>query len=126
MFFNSILTIFQKIFAQIYRKSFVLKNLDWLIFANILFTILFSLFAPSDSIGYFAIFAIILTSIKLLVKPNERFSLTLADKYLLIYFMFVLISVAGSSLLLLSIKGFCKTLIDSRAVIIIHYLWRCV
>jgi len=123
LFFNSILTIFQKIFAQIYRKSFVLKNLDWLIFANIIFTILFSLFAPSDSIGYFAIFAIILTSIKLLVKPNERFSLTLADKYLLIYFMFVLISVAGSSLLLLSIKGFCKTLIYiGFYVSFIHYL----
>ena len=123
MFFNSILTIFQKIFAQIYKKSFVLKNLDSLIFMNIIFIILFSLFSPSDSIGYFAIFAIVLTAIKLLVKPNERFSFTLADKFLLVYFMVVLISVAGSSLLFLSIKGFCKTLIYiGFYVSFIHYL----
>ena len=77
----------------------------------------------SDSIGYFAIFAIILTFIKILVKPNEKFSLSLADKFLLIYFMLIIISVAGSSLLALSIKGFCKTLIYlGFYVSFIHYL----
>ena len=72
--------------------------------------ILSSTVAPSDYIGYFAIFAIILTAVKLLTKTGEKFELTWADKLLLVYFLFVLISVAGSSLLYLSLKGFFKTL----------------
>ena len=87
-----------------------MQNIDWLIFANILLVILSSTIAPSDYIGYFAIFAIILTTIKLITKTGEKFELTWADKLLLIYFLFVVISVAGSSLLYLSLKGFFKTL----------------
>ncbi len=123
MIFNSILSFSQKISAQLYEKSFVLKNLDWLIFINIILLILFSTFAPSDSIAYFAIFAIILTTVKLLVKPNERFSLSKADKFLLVYFLFVLISVAGSTLFALSLKGFFKTIIYlAFYVSFVHYL----
>lgn len=110
MFLNNILTFFQNKLSPIYDKSFFLQKIDWLIFANILLVILSSTIAPSDYIGYFAIFAIILTCIKLLSKTGERFELTWADKLLLTYFIFVIISVAGSSLLYLSLKGFFKTL----------------
>lgn len=111
MFLNTVLTNIQNFFAPFYYKSVVLKNLDWLIFINILLLIYASAAASSDSIGYFAIFIIILTIIKLLVKPGEKFSLSLADKFLLLYLMLVVISVAGSTLLVLSFKGFSKTLI---------------
>ena len=111
MLINSILSIFQAILKPIYERSFVLQNLDWLIFTNIILVIISSVFAPSDSIGYFAIFAIVLTIVKLLTKNGEKFEPGLADKFLLVYFVFVLISVAGSSLLYLSIKGFFKTLV---------------
>ena len=110
MFFNSILTFFQNKLSPIYNKSFFLQKIDWLIGVNILFVILSSTIAPSDYIGYFAIFAIILTAVKLITKTGEKFELTWADKFLLIYFLFVVISVAGSSLLYLSLKGFFKTL----------------
>ena len=123
MIINNILNKIQKIFRPIYEKSYILKNIDSLIELSIYLVILSSIFMSSDSIGYFAIFAIILTFIKILVKPNEKFTLTLADKFLLIYFMLVIISVAGSSLLALSIKGFCKTLIYlGFYVSFIHYL----
>ena len=89
----------------------MLKNIDTLIFANILFLIFASAYLPSDNIAYFAIFSIILTSVKLLVKPKEAFEISLPERFLLLYFIFVLISVAGSSLFLLSLKGFCKTLV---------------
>ena len=36
--------------------------------------------------------------------------MTTSEKVLLIYLMFVLISVAGSTLFVYSLKGFCKTL----------------
>ena len=123
MFLNSLLEFSQNISVQLYKNSVVLKNIDTLIFINIICVILSSLFLPSDNIGYFAIFVVLLSVIKLLVKPNERFCLSLSDKFLLVYFLFVLISVAGSSLLMLSIKGFSKTLIYLGFYIgFIHYL----
>lgn len=123
MLFNSLLSFTQNVSAKLYKKSFVLNNLDWLIFVNIILLFICSTYAPSDSIGCFAIFAIILTFIKLLVKPNERFCLSTSDKFLLLYFMIVLISVAGSSLIFLSIKGFCKILIYLGFYIsVVHYL----
>ena len=111
MFLNSVLLFIQKKINPFYQKSAILKNIDWLIFFNILSLILCSTVFTSDSLGYFAIFNIILTAVKLMTKPNSKLTLTLAEKYLLLYFLFVLISVAGSTLLSLSLKGFCKTII---------------
>jgi len=123
MILNTVLSFFQTIFRPIYEKSFFLQNLDWLIGLNILLVIFTSTFAQSDNIGYFAIFAIMLTVIKLLTKSGERFELTLADKFLLGYFLFVLISVAGSSLFYLSLKGFFKTFVYlGFYVSLIYYL----
>ena len=111
MFLNSLLSYSQNLFHKLYEKSFVLKKIDTLIYFNILTVLFLSLFAPSDSIGIFAIFAIILTLIKLLTKKGARVTFSISDKILLIYFFLVLISLAGSSLFILSFKGFCKTLI---------------
>ena len=111
MFFNKILLFSQKLFNTLYQKSVVLKKIDLLIFLSIILVIFMSAFASSDTISYFAIIGIILTFIKLLTKPDEKFSMTTGDKFLLIYFMIVIISVAGSTLFAYSFKGFCKTLI---------------
>ena len=66
MLINSIIKKTQTIFKPIYDRSFVLQKLDWIIGLNIFLVIISSIFAPSDSIGYFAIFAIIMTTLKLL------------------------------------------------------------
>lgn len=108
MFFNLIIRKSQHFFYKIYNKSFVLKNLDWLVFFNILAIILTSTFAQSDTIGYFAIFMVVLTILKIFVKTGERILFTNSDKFLLIYFLILLISLAGSSLFWLSLKGFFK------------------
>lgn len=123
MLLNSVLELCQKLLKPLYEKSFFLQNLDRLIGLNILLLIFAATCAPSDNIGYFAIFAIVLTSIKLLTKKGEKFELTLADKFLLIYFFVVIISVAGSSLFYLSLKGFLKTFVYlGFYVSLIHYL----
>lgn len=122
MLLNNFLSFCQTILRPIYQKSLVLQNIDNLIGLNILLVILTSTFSPSDYIGYFAIFAIILTFIKLVTKSGEKFELTLADKFLLVYFLLVLVSVAGSSLFYLSLKGFFKTLTYlGFYVSLIHY-----
>ena len=123
MFINSVLNKIQELFLPVYEKSFILKNIDWLVGANIFLVIFASTFASSDTIGYFALFAIFLTIIKLLTKTDEKFEMNLADKFLLIYFIFVIISVAGSSLFYLSLKGFFKTFTYIGFYIsVIHYL----
>lgn len=123
MFVNFILSKIQNIFKPAYEKSFVLKKIDLFIGANIFLLIFFSTFAQSDNIGYFALAAIFLTIIKLLTKPKEGFFLSSGDKFLLLYFLFVLISLAGSSLFVLSLKGFFKTLTYLGFYIsFIHYL----
>ena len=70
MFLNNVLSYFQNLLNPIYEKSLLLKNIDTFIFFCILGVIISSTFAPSDYIGYFGIFAIILTIIKLLFKNN--------------------------------------------------------
>lgn len=123
MFFNSLLLSIQKFLRPVYDRSFVLQKIDRLIFINILLVIFSSTCAQSDNIGYFAIFAIIFTVVKLLTKSGEHFVLSTADKFLLIYFLLVVISVAGSSLFYLSLKGFFKTFIYlGFYVSFIHYI----
>ncbi len=123
MLLNSLLEKFQYLFKPVYDSSFVLQKIDWFIFINILLVILSSTFAQSDNIGYFAIFAIILTIVKLLTKTGEHFAMTTADKFLLLYFVLVVISVAGSSLFALSLKGFFKTFIYlGFYVSFVHYI----
>ena len=123
MLINLILDKIQNLLKPIYERSYILQNIDWIVGLNIFLVIISSTFTQSDNIGYFAIFTILLTSIKLLAKSGEKFEMDLADKLLLIYFLFVLISVAGSSLLYLSIKGFFKTLTYlGFYVSVIHYL----
>ena len=123
MIINNILLRTQNILKPVYDRSFVLQKIDGLIFLNILLVILSSTFAQSDNIGYFAIFAIILTCVKLLTKSDSRFELTTADKFLLVYFLLVVISVAGSTLFYLSLKGFFKTFIYlGFYVSFIHYI----
>lgn len=123
MLVNVLLNKLQKVLKPVYNRSFVLQKIDLLIGLNIFFIIIFSTFAQSDSIGYFAIFAIILTCVKLITKPNEKFSMSSGDKFLLIYFIFTLISLFGSSLFCLSLKGFFKTITYlGFYVSFVHYL----
>lgn len=101
----------------------MLQNIDYAIGFCIFCVIVCSLIAPSDNIGYFALISIFLTAVKLITKPNEQFLMNRADKFLLLYFIFVLISLAGSSLFYLSLKGFFKTLTYLGFYIsFIHYL----
>ena len=123
MFINSILDKIQIVLKPVYNSSYLLKNIDYVIGLSIFMVIITSTFAQSDFIGYFAIFAIVFTCLKFLTKTGEKFELTFGDKLLLLYFMLVIISVAGSSLFALSLKGFFKTFTYlGFYVSVVHYL----
>lgn len=91
------------------ENSFFLKNIDNIIFSTIIGVFVLSTFASSDSIGYIALVTLFLTVIKLFVKKEEKIEINLFEVFLLLYFLIVVISLAGSSLFYLSFKGFLKT-----------------
>lgn len=63
----------------------------------------------SDAIGFLALITIFLTLLKVITKKGEKFEPNTFEIWLLAYFMIVVISLAGSTLFTLSLKGFMKT-----------------
>lgn len=109
MMFNKILEFTQKKTEYLYKNSLFLQNIDKFIFASIIAVFLASTVMPSDVIGFIALITVFLTFVKILFKPGERISYRSFELWLLLYFMIVIISLAGSTLFSLSLKGFFKT-----------------
>lgn len=111
MMFNNILKFSQNKLAYLYENSLFLSNIDRFILPFILLTFITSTFMSSDSIGLFALVVIFLTFIKLFTKKGEILEFKNFEIWLLAYFMIVVISLFGSTLFALSLKGFFKTVI---------------
>lgn len=123
MFINKVLNYIHKYTADLYNNSIILQNLDNIIFVCILATFILSTFVNSDIIGYFGLIVFILTLVKAMFKPNETFKCEKFEIFLIAYFMLVLISLAGSTLFMLSLKGFLKTFIYlGFYVSVVHHL----
>ena len=123
MAINKVLEFIHKHKNVIYENSLILQNIDKFILCFILLTFILSTFVSSDMIGYFAICTAGLTVVRILFTPKDSFKLETFELFLLAYFMLVLVSVAGSSLLHLSLKGFMKTLIYLTFYIsVVHHL----
>lgn len=86
-----------------------MQNIDKLIFASVIAVFLSSTVMSSDVIGFIALITVFLTIVKILTKPHEKLDCKNFELWLLAYFMIVIISLAGSTLFHLSLKGFFKT-----------------
>ena len=106
---NKILTFSQNKCSYLWESSFFLKNIDNFIFATIIGIFILSTFASSDIIGYIALITLFLTVIKIFMKKGEKIEPNLFEIFLIIYFLIIIISLAGSSLFYFSLKGFFKT-----------------
>ena len=123
MFLNKVLKFIHKHTGKIYENSFILQNLDKIIFPLILLTFVVSVFLNSDIIGYFAICVSLFTVARVLFTPDDEFKCEKFELFLLGYFMLVLVSLAGSTLFHSSLKGFMKTLIYlSFYISVVHHL----
>ncbi len=111
MMFNKIFQFSQNKLNFLYRNSIFIQNIDKLILPFILLTFISSTFMNSDYIGFLALIIIFLTMIKMFTKPESKFEYTLAEIFLIIYFMLVIVSLFGSTLFLTSLKGFFKTFV---------------
>ena len=107
--FNGILKFTQSKTKFLYENSLFLQNIDKLIFLSIIFVFLASTCMSSDVIGFIALITVFLTFVKILTKPDQTISVKTFELWLLIYFMLVIVSLAGSTLFHLSLKGFFKT-----------------
>lgn len=109
--FNKLFNFTQNHTQAFYNNSLLLQNIDKFIYLSILAVFAASTIFPSDYIGLIAVFTTLMTIVKLLFVKGEKLETTGAEIWLLAYFMIVIISLAGSSLFMLSLKGFLKTLI---------------
>ena len=109
--FNKIFRFTQEKTKYIYENSLILQHIDKLILLSIAGVFFTSIFLSSDVIGFVALITVFLTFIKLLFKPNEKLDYCSFELWLLAYFMIVVISLAGSTLFALSLKGFFKTFV---------------
>lgn len=107
--FNKILKFSQQKTEYLYKNSLFLQQIDKLIFVSIILVFLASTVMSSDVIGFIALITVFLTVVKILTKPDETLSCRGYELWLLAYFMIVIISLAGSTLFHLSLKGFFKT-----------------
>lgn len=108
--FNRLLNFIQNHTQFIYNNSILIQNIDKFIFLGILAVFVSSTVMSSGYIGLIAIAVIGLTIIKLLFTKGEKLEGSKFELWLLAYFMIVIISLAGSTLFTLSLKGFFKTL----------------
>ncbi|HNW25659.1 MAG TPA: O-antigen ligase family protein [Candidatus Gastranaerophilaceae bacterium] len=108
---NNVLNFTQEKALYLSQNSLFIKHIDGLIFASILAVLGLSIFMPSDALGYVALITLFLTVIKLFVKKGEKIEGNLFELLLLVYFIFVVISLSGSTLFHLSLKGFLKTFV---------------
>lgn len=109
--FNRLFNFTQNHTQFLYNNSLIIQNIDKFIYLSILAVFAASTIFPSDYIGLIAVITTILTIIKLLFVRGEKLEASKAEIWLLAYFMLVIISLAGSSLFALSLKGFFKTFI---------------
>lgn len=107
--FSNIIRFTQEKTQYLYENSLFLQNIDKLIFASVIAVFLSSTVMSSDVIGFIALITVFLTIVKILTKPHEKLDCKNFELWLLAYFMIVIISLAGSTLFHLSLKGFFKT-----------------
>lgn len=111
MMFNKFFNFTQNKFSYLYKNSLFLQNIDKFILPFILLTFVGSTFMNSDYIGFLALIVMFLTVVKMLTKPEEKVDFKTFEVWLVAYFMLVVVSLFGSTLFSLSLKGFFKTFV---------------
>lgn len=109
--FSKIIFRIQDKLKYLYENSLFLQYIDTFIMFSIIAVFLTSTVLSSDYIGFIALVTIFLTVVKILTKQGEKFTFNNFEIFLVAYFMLVVVSLAGSTLFELSLKGFLKTLI---------------
>ncbi len=108
---NNCLCQIQNKLDNIRQNSFILSNIDNLIFISVFATFFVSTFASTEIIGIVSFFVPMLVVLKVVMTKGEKIELECCNFYLLIYLLICFISNFTSSMPSQSLYGFMKTLI---------------
>lgn len=97
--------------AQILSETVFFAHIDKIIFALLLGIFTAAPFFSTGIIGLFAILFIFTILLKLFVKKGEKITMTPLDAAVAVFLTVSILSLLGSSLFILSLKGFLKVLI---------------
>jgi putative inorganic carbon (HCO3(-)) transporter len=123
MLINRVLGFLHKYTGKIYDNSIILQNIDKAIFVTIIALFILSTFMNSDMIGYLALITTVLTFVRIVFNKTDSLEPKRFELFLLAFFMLTIISLAGSTLLYLSFKGFMKTFIYITFYLsVVHHL----
>ncbi len=96
--------------ASFIRDSQFFCHIDFLMWIFFVLTIISTAFCKSGTIGAFAFIFVFLSIIRLFFKKGETFKISKIDIFLIIYFLFIFVSLMGSTLFMMSLKGFFKSI----------------
>ncbi|MBR1617518.1 hypothetical protein IJ670_05135, partial [bacterium] len=94
---------------KIVQESFLVKHIDLFAFGLLVLLLISAIFTDSSFMGTISIAFSFLMIFKIIFNKTN-FSLENHEKALIIYFLIVCVSLAGSTLFSLSLHGFLKTL----------------
>ena len=109
--FNKVFKFSQSKLSYLYENSLFLQNIDKFILPFILLTLGVSTFMNSDAIGFFGLIVMFLTLVKMFTNPKSQAEFNRFEIWIVAYFMLVMVSLFGSTLFALSLKGFFKTFV---------------
>lgn len=91
------------------KLSFLSDTIQKIIFLLILTLFILSMCVSSELLGVIALSVFGLTVLNLFIGKGEKLEMNLFEKFIFIWFLFVIVSLCGSTLFSLSLKGFFKT-----------------
>ncbi len=110
--FNKFLGLIQSSKAAVFvRDSLLFCHIDFLIWLVFVAAVVSTCFMGSGAIGAFALLFFALNFIRLLFKEGETVKISKLDALFIIYFLFIFMSLMGSSLFMMSLKGFLKNVV---------------
>jgi len=108
---DNILSFIQANFNKAADTSRFVKNIDFMILMFLSFSLISVTFASTGLIGFFSVAAFLLLLIKFFAVKGERHNFTSFDVPIFLYIAIAGVSVAFSSLLFPSLKGYTKMII---------------
>lgn len=96
--------------AAFVRDSLFFRHIDSLIWAVFLLCIFSTCYFSSGIIGSLALLFAGLNFFRLCFKHGESFKISKIDTFFIIYFLILIVALFGSSLFILSLKGFLKNI----------------
>ncbi len=96
--------------AAFARDSLFFRHIDSLIWAVFLLCIFSTCYFSSGIIGALALLFAGLNFFRLCVKQGESIKISKIDVFFIIYFLILIVALFGSSLFVLSLKGFFKNI----------------